>query len=479
MRKLVFAVSLVSFSLLVNVCASDLGNVKSEIENFVGIIAPQDNENVFVDQVVQEFKVLFDDISVELEAKLNNLTVELEKKSDSALEEKADLILEGKFLLELKDSFLNAFNPILNVENYKDHHKRELKDSIEKFNEALENISNDNFVNNIFDKDGNLAKQLPTQDVLLAKMQKLNASLYAILLEGKKLNEKRLDDILDIYYRMLLYTKNNKLKVGTITAVSALAVIGAIYLYKKKSSVDAPEAPADTDSPADTDKPGASDTAGKEGDKIVFFGKGGKITEIKTTEAGAKVLEDINKKRAEEKTAHLSEGVGKEVATKVVEAALNAQTPVTIVDKEELELRMEEEVGQEAVEAGITFDNLGLTKAPLKKLSDAGINTVDELLDTREEDLLNIKGIGQKTVNKILNVLHSIWKRENAEFDAEFNELNSNSIVDEVVEPSSDDERGLRRTETMSDIMKTVKPVPSAEVYPQGDHELRKRDLDQ
>jgi len=60
-----------------------------------------------------------------------------------------------------------------------------------------------------------------------------------------------------------------------------------------------------------------------------------------------------------------------------------------------------------------------LSKSVLKKLTSAGYDTADEVLDNGKEKLLQLKGLGEKTVNKIFDILNSYYEEEPHEKNVE------------------------------------------------------------
>jgi len=59
------------------------------------------------------------------------------------------------------------------------------------------------------------------------------------------------------------------------------------------------------------------------------------------------------------------------------------------------------------------------SKLMLEKLTAAGYETADEVLDAGVETLLELKGFGEKTINKILDILNSYYEEEPPEEDSE------------------------------------------------------------
>jgi len=65
------------------------------------------------------------------------------------------------------------------------------------------------------------------------------------------------------------------------------------------------------------------------------------------------------------------------------------------------------------------------SKLMLEKLTAAGYETADEVLDAGVETLLELKGFGEKTINKILDILNSYYEEEPPEEDSESSDLDN------------------------------------------------------
>ncbi|MFH1643753.1 MAG: DNA-directed RNA polymerase subunit alpha C-terminal domain-containing protein [bacterium] len=155
--------------------------------------------------------------------------------------------LEQPENLELKELFDGALKSIKGVSKRKpkEHDRRALKKAIEKLNDCLIEKENEDLINSIIDEDGNLTKSFPSKAELLEKMQKFNAALYAILLDGKKLNETKLDDLLDlIYHRPKEFASEHKKGLLITSAVVAAIILAyVVYKYKKAEGTSGTETP--------------------------------------------------------------------------------------------------------------------------------------------------------------------------------------------------------------------------------------------
>jgi N utilization substance protein A len=72
-----------------------------------------------------------------------------------------------------------------------------------------------------------------------------------------------------------------------------------------------------------------------------------------------------------------------------------------------IELIKESEYYQKSMEAEMALEEIpGITASIVKKLKEANINTVEELKSLGLQGLVEIPGIGQKTAQKILQLLN-------------------------------------------------------------------------
>ena len=115
------------------------------------------------------------------------------------------------------------------------------------------------------------------------------------------------------------------------------------------------------------------------------------------------------------------------------------------------------------------------TSAKAKLLDAAGIVTVSDLLNTDEEEILAIDGMGEKTLEDAFNLVAAYIEEDNNEEDVE-EEVNVEQLLDDlneqetVVEESAVKEETLEEpeTETPEDNM----PEISTEETPVKDEEL-------
>jgi N utilization substance protein A len=63
-----------------------------------------------------------------------------------------------------------------------------------------------------------------------------------------------------------------------------------------------------------------------------------------------------------------------------------------------------------------------LSKSLLEKFTSAGYESAEDVLDAGKETLLRLKGIGEKTLQKVLDILNSYYEEEPAEKEAELSD---------------------------------------------------------
>jgi N utilization substance protein A len=73
------------------------------------------------------------------------------------------------------------------------------------------------------------------------------------------------------------------------------------------------------------------------------------------------------------------------------------------------------ELGEAKEEKLPLSDVTELSKPMIEKLTDAGYETADDILDASREELLAIKGIGEKTIDKIVGILNTYYEEESEE----------------------------------------------------------------
>jgi len=76
------------------------------------------------------------------------------------------------------------------------------------------------------------------------------------------------------------------------------------------------------------------------------------------------------------------------------------------------------EIGEQKEEKLILADVSELTKTMIEKLTAAGYESADEVLDAGREVLSELKGFGVKTIDKILSILNSYYEEETLEAEA-------------------------------------------------------------
>jgi N utilization substance protein A len=74
----------------------------------------------------------------------------------------------------------------------------------------------------------------------------------------------------------------------------------------------------------------------------------------------------------------------------------------------------------------------GLTAALLQKLTDSGVETIEQLADTPIAELTNIKGVGPKSAEKIIESVKEYYTRQSEEPASEA------SAADSVVAPAAE-----------------------------------------
>jgi len=86
-------------------------------------------------------------------------------------------------------------------------------------------------------------------------------------------------------------------------------------------------------------------------------------------------------------------------------------------------------------------DIKGLTEHSWKRFYGVGIDTADELLATPREELLSIKGFGEKTVDKIINVVTEAVEKHNAEIEAAREAAQKEAEISEEFEEEKEEEK--------------------------------------
>jgi N utilization substance protein A len=82
------------------------------------------------------------------------------------------------------------------------------------------------------------------------------------------------------------------------------------------------------------------------------------------------------------------------------------------------------EKDQQKEEKLLLSDVPEISKTVLEKLTSAGYETADEVLDAGKETLMELKGFGERTVDRLLNILNSYYEEEPSEEDDSSNDEN-------------------------------------------------------
>ena len=85
------------------------------------------------------------------------------------------------------------------------------------------------------------------------------------------------------------------------------------------------------------------------------------------------------------------------------------------------------ELGEQKEEKLLLPDVPELTKSIVEKLIAAGYESADDVLDAGKEELLGLKGFGEKTIDKILGILNSYYEEELQE-ESQEEELQKESV---------------------------------------------------
>ena len=96
----------------------------------------------------------------------------------------------------------------------------------------------------------------------------------------------------------------------------------------------------------------------------------------------------------------------------------NRQLASMLTDHEITTIKESEwEMGVQKEEKLMLTEVPELTKNILEKLISAGYESADDVLDAGKDTLLDLKGFGLKTIDKILNILNSYYEEESQEED--------------------------------------------------------------
>ena len=86
------------------------------------------------------------------------------------------------------------------------------------------------------------------------------------------------------------------------------------------------------------------------------------------------------------------------------------------------------EMGEQKEEKLLLTEVPELSKSILEKLTAAGYESADDVLDAGREELLGLKGFGEKTIDKILGILNSYYEEELQEEEPKEEELQKESV---------------------------------------------------
>ncbi|MFH1943777.1 MAG: transcription termination factor NusA [bacterium] len=134
----------------------------------------------------------------------------------------------------------------------------------------------------------------------------------------------------------------------------------------------------------------------------------------------AKPLEIVMNKESKKATAIISNdqislAIGKGGQNRQLASMLTEYEITTVKESDwEMSLKKEEKLMLSEVPE--------LSKSLLDKFNSAGYETAEDVLDAGKETLLRLKGIGDKTLQKVLDILNSYYEEEPAEKDAELSD---------------------------------------------------------
>jgi N utilization substance protein A len=112
-------------------------------------------------------------------------------------------------------------------------------------------------------------------------------------------------------------------------------------------------------------------------------------------------------------TDQLSLAIGKKGQNVRLAAKLTGWK-IDIKSEEEKRAEIEEQMAQLSARTPLT-ELPGLTAAILQKLTDSGIETIEQLADTPIAELTNIKGVGPKSAEKIIESVKEYYTRQSEE----------------------------------------------------------------
>ena len=112
-------------------------------------------------------------------------------------------------------------------------------------------------------------------------------------------------------------------------------------------------------------------------------------------------------------TDQLSLAIGKKGQNVRLAAKLTGWK-IDIKSEEEKRAEIEEQMAQLSARTPLS-ELPGLTAAILQKLTDSGIETIEQLADTPIAELTNIKGVGPKSAEKIIESVKEYYTRQSEE----------------------------------------------------------------
>jgi transcription termination factor NusA len=102
------------------------------------------------------------------------------------------------------------------------------------------------------------------------------------------------------------------------------------------------------------------------------------------------------------------------------------------------ERKIEEQMAQLSARTPLS-ELPGLTAAILQKLTDSGIETIEQLADTPIAELTNIKGVGPKSAEKIIESVKEYYTRQSEEPASEESAADSVAPAAEPLPPTAED----------------------------------------
>lgn len=135
----------------------------------------------------------------------------------------------------------------------------------------------------------------------------------------------------------------------------------------------------------------------------IISGKKKEVHDKEPTEPSKEEEQKESEEKKEEETKPEEDEGKKEEDEEEKKEEAEEETKSEEEEKEEEEKKEEKETKKET--KGKAIEELDLTTRITNALEDSGIKNVEELKDKSEEELLDIKGLGEKSVEKILKEL--------------------------------------------------------------------------